>query len=108
MTLWETIVAIAVVVVYLPSLCMAECNVLTALQQISVEAGVRVVEASVIDDILMNEPVHKEMSEGGKSYVVSVQAGVDHACTGTAIQVSGPGAVDEVFVPDCDVRLFTD
>ncbi|WAH44273.1 hypothetical protein NZD89_13320 [Alicyclobacillus fastidiosus] len=108
MTLWEAVVSIAVFVVYLPSLCMAECNTLTALQQINSEAGVRVVEVSVMDDVLMNETVPKQMFEGGMSYVVSTKGGVDHACPGTAIQVSGSGSVDEIFVPDCDMRLFTD
>ncbi|GEO25811.1 hypothetical protein AAC03nite_15960 [Alicyclobacillus acidoterrestris] len=110
MNLWETIVAMAVVAVYLPAFCLAEFNTLFAREQIHVEDGMRAVEQSVTDDLLTHQSVPHEMEEGGLTYVVSIADENGISCEGTTVQVTSSASdkPDSLFVPFCQPGIFTD
>ncbi|WP_067617585.1 hypothetical protein [Alicyclobacillus acidiphilus] len=113
MNLWECIVCVAVVVIALPFVYMAETNALAAVARAQAVDGAAVALGSASDAWLAGQNVPSLVGEEGVSYrlqTVSKLNTTDVCPNAFAIQIGTAGSdetMDEVDIPECPVGFLT-
>lgn len=115
MTLWESIVAVAVVTLCLPMIATAQTNVVGAVRTARALSDESLIFSSISDDWFNGDKLQTSMTEEGTTYTISTKTFTrtdadtsPYTVFRIDLQSTGRRAVSsQLEIPICQASLFT-